>query len=178
MREKRIHIVKIGTATNRADLQTKALEPARHAALVGLLPVKRSKTVGCSTSSVGSFVAALFLRPSCGEAQHVVVHEGSPLTDLAAPDANWALLRICAFLLALMIGWQLHRSWCFLVRWLEGPATATTSRHTQTTRVERIWWWERSAEELRAAARERGLDSGRVKAELIRSLVEFEANAV
>ncbi len=67
--EKMIHIVKIGTATNRADLQTKALEPARHSALVGLLPVKRSTTIGCSTSSVCSFVAALFLRPSCGKAQ-------------------------------------------------------------------------------------------------------------
>ncbi len=74
VREKSIHIVKIGTATNRADLQTKALEPARHSVLVGLLPVKRSKTLGCSTSSVGSVVAALFLRPSCGEAQHLVTY--------------------------------------------------------------------------------------------------------
>ena len=108
----------------------------------------------------------------------MVVHEGGAHTELAEPDANWPWLMICVFILALMIGWQLHRSWRCLYRWLEGPATATTSRHTQTTRVERIWWWERSAEELRAAARERGLHSGRVKAELIRSLVEYEANAV
>ena len=132
-REKLISAVEIGAATNRDDLWTKASEPDRHAAVVGLLLERRSRTIGCSTSSASSFAAALF---------------------------------------------QVHQARCCLRPRSADPEGATTSRPTQTTRVEMAWWRERTALDLRTAARESGLDSGRLRAELVRSLVDFEANAV
>ena len=92
--EKPISVVEIGAATNRDDLCAKASEPVGHAALVGLLPEERSKMIGCSTSSASSFAAALFLRPPCGEAQHMTGREGGSFTEAWGARYELALVDV------------------------------------------------------------------------------------
>ena len=107
----------------------------------------------------------------------MIVREGGSFTEYGEPDVNWPWLRRVP-ILASMMGWQMHQARCCLRPRSADPEATTTSRPTQTTRVEMAWWRERIALDLRTAATEKRLDSGRLRAELVRSLVDFEANAV
>ena len=95
VQEKLIRLAMIGTATDRADFQTKGFEPAGPSASAAVLCERRSKTIECYTSSVSSFVAVLFLRPSCGEAQFKVGADDADLGNLGAPEINWPRRPAC-----------------------------------------------------------------------------------
>ena len=166
-----LKIVKISTAENRADMQTKPLDPQRHWDLLKRLPLRAPASTGRSLAC-GGLVLVNIVTTAAAERE---VAQWTPRQVRTA-----ALCIQPPAMAAFFFGAVAGGIGCLLViyalRALRAVCGSRPSRDAGSqTEMKRIGlWWEESHVTLKSEARSRGLDSGLLKKELIRDIVTYE----
>ena len=162
-----LKIMKIDTAKNRADMQTKPLDPQRHWQLVRHFPLRVPPTTGRSWTCSGIVLISI-IAVADAERRVALWH--------AAEEDNGPTLclrpsTVAAFIFGILVGFCT----CFVGVWAARALCSgrrNKKERSSQTEVRRLHlWWEESHVTLKAEARARGLDSGLLKKELIRDLI-------
>ena len=167
VRAKELEVRKVWTDKNRADMQTKPLDPTRFWMLMGLLPLRR--VTGCKTALGGGLMTAIIVS-SIGGAQAAGPDTLSSTTD----GLWWFLASILYSSVVAYIGWWLATP-------TRTPATATRGPRpldevTETRRVQMRAYWELDLARLRTRAGGFGMPTSRAtrKNDIVRWLLERE----
>jgi hypothetical protein len=162
VRAKELEIRKVWTDKNRADMQTKPLDPTRFWMLMGLLPLRR--TTGCDNARGGGLVTAILVS-SIGGAQAA----GADTRGISMDGLWWFLASILYSSVVAVVGWRLAFS-------SRTPLAATLDASAETKRVQVRAYWELDLAHLKTEAQGLGMRATRAttKSELVRWLLENE----
>jgi hypothetical protein len=153
--DKSLSIIKIGTAENRADIQTQYLDAKRHTQLVEALPVRRIAT-GCSASHK---VSVIFVSMMCTANGEKVGNE---------EDGFFSFLLMIGFVwtVGVVFGiWMGSR----LSKWAFVQTRRSTSVQTVAREMPEYWIWPATV--LITECRRQRIYEGQLKADMIKDLV-------
>jgi hypothetical protein len=157
--DKSLSIIKIGTAENRADIQTQYLDAKRHTQLVEALPVRCIAT-GWSASHKVSVIFVSMMSTANGE--KVGNEEDGFLWFLFMIGFVWTCGAVFGFALGIWMGSRLSK-WAFV----------QTRRSTSVQTVARVMpeYWTWPATVLITECRRQRIYEGQLKADMINDLV-------
>lgn len=171
-------VIKISTTDNRADMQTKPLDPARHWTLLRRLPMRVLET-GRSRTCLAAVVMVSCVQVS-GERRVTTWSDGGGAHDFD----EFIIIRVSSVLLlslGAVLGIMVSFFMCRAVPAICSRRQCRRLRRggsveagTQTDSISLHYWWEESHNTLKTEARARGLDSGLLKTELIKMIVEHD----
>jgi hypothetical protein len=158
--DKSLSIIKIGTAENRADIQTQYLDAKRHTQLVEALPVRRIAT-RCSASHK---VSVIFVSMMCtANGEKVGNEEDGFFSFLLMIGFVWTVGAVFGFAFGIWMGSRLSK-WAFV------QTRRSTSVQTVARVMPEYWTWPATA--LISECRRQRIYEGQLKAAMISDLVK------